>query len=67
MSLWQFIALLIIAGVVIIIACQPESDRGGLTEEEYEEYEFLGGCMDWRVLSPEEEIRYWELHERRGR
>ncbi len=62
MSLWQFIALMLIAGFIIVVACQPTPERGGLTEDEFEEYEMLGSFMDWRVLSDAEQERYEELH-----
>lgn len=39
---------------------------GGLTQEEYEEWEFLGECMDWRVLRDWEQERYDELNKKRG-
>ena len=39
---------------------------GELTEDEYEEYEFLGACMEWRILTKVEEERYNELHNKRG-
>ena len=38
---------------------------GSLTEDEIEEYEYLGECMDWRVLSAEEKARYEQLHAKR--
>lgn len=40
--------------------------RGGLSEEEYEEYEFLGACMEWRRLTHSEAVRYNHLYEKRG-
>lgn len=38
---------------------------GSLTGAEIEEYEYLGECMDWRVLSAEEKARYEQLHAKR--
>ena len=40
--------------------------RGELSEDEYEEYEFLGQCNEWRVLTKVEEERFNELHNKRG-
>lgn len=39
---------------------------GNLTEEEYEEYDRIGTAMDCRRLTRREEIRFAELHYKRG-
>jgi hypothetical protein len=39
---------------------------GKLDQDEYEEYEFLGECMEWRRLTKVEEERFNELHNKRG-
>lgn len=42
-----------------------KDDRGNLTQDEYEEYEFLGESMEWRRLMRDEQERYDYLNNKR--
>ena len=43
----------------------PEIPRGNLTQDEYEEHEFLRTTGEWRVLSAIEQERYFKLETKR--
>lgn len=47
---------------ITLFLCGGNSDRGHLTEEEFEEYEFLEEVSKWHDLNEDEQSRFDELH-----